>query len=41
MSLLDYILVGIYIVLLLGMGFYLNRRQQNQEDYYVGGRNIR
>jgi Na+/proline symporter len=40
MESLDYLLVGLYVVFLIGMGVYLNRRQQSAEDYYVGGRTV-
>ena len=41
MSWLDFILVGVYVAFLVGLGLHLNRRQHNHEDYYVGGRKIR
>ncbi|MFB3094710.1 MAG: sodium transporter, partial [Candidatus Acidiferrales bacterium] len=41
MNLLDFVLVGGYVVFLLAMGVYFNRRQTSQEDYYVGGRTVR
>ncbi len=41
MNLLDYLLVGAYVIFLVGMGVYFNRRQENEEDYYVGGRKVR
>lgn len=40
MESLDYLLVGICVVFLIGMGVYLNRRQRTAEDYYVGGRSV-
>lgn len=36
----DFAVIGAYVVLLLGMSVYFNRRQENQEDYYVGGRGV-
>ena len=41
MNLFDFVLVGGYVVFLLAMGVYFNRRQTSQEDYYVGGRTVR
>jgi SSS family solute:Na+ symporter len=41
MGLLDFILVGLYVAVLVAMGLYWNRRQENPEDYYVGGRRVR
>jgi hypothetical protein len=41
MEFFDYLLVGLYAVFLIGMGVYLNRRQETAEDYYVGGRTVR
>ena len=38
---LDFVVIGAYIVLLLGMSVYFNRSQESQEDYYVGGRGVR
>lgn len=40
MGFLDYLLVGVYVVFLIGMGWYLSRRQDSQEDYYLGGRKV-
>lgn len=40
MELFDFLLVGIYVAFLIGMGIYLNRRQESPEDYYVGGRTV-
>ena len=38
MNALDYTIVGFYLALLLAMGLHFSRRQQSQEDYFVGGR---
>jgi SSS family solute:Na+ symporter len=38
---LDFLLVGLYVAVLIGMGLYLNRQQRTEEDYYVGGRTVR
>ncbi|UJP65189.1 sodium:solute symporter family protein [Mongoliitalea daihaiensis] len=40
---MHYIDLGIfvgYMVLMLGVGYYFMRQNKNQDDYYVGGRNI-
>ncbi len=36
----DYLVVTAYMVLLLGVGVYLGRKQETTEDYFVGGRNM-
>lgn len=38
MSKIDYIMVAIYLVAMLGIGIFANRRQKDMTDYYVGGR---
>lgn len=40
MELLDYLIFGIYFLLVLSVGIYFYSKNQNREDYYVGGRNI-
>jgi len=40
MGFFDYVLVGLYVIFLIWMGVYLNRRQESAEDYYVGGRSV-
>ena len=35
---LDFGVVGVYVVALLAMSLYFNRRQESQKDYYAGGR---
>jgi len=37
---IDYIIFGIYFILVLGIGIYFYRKNENREDYYVGGRSI-
>lgn len=37
---LDYLLFGLYMAGLLGIGLYFFRRNENHEDYYVGGRTM-
>jgi SSS family transporter len=41
MNALDFALVAAYVVFLIGLGLYFHRRQATQEDYYVGGRQVR
>ncbi len=37
----DYTIIGVYLLVLLGMGFWLKKRASNSlEDYLIGGRNI-
>lgn len=40
MVLLDYIIFGIYMLTILGVGYYFYRRNESAEDYFVGGRTI-
>ena len=40
MTLLDYIVFGLYLCGILAIGFYHYRRNRGLEDYYVGGRRI-
>jgi len=40
MHLIDYIIFSIYMLAILGVGFYFFRKNKSSEDYYVGGRNI-
>ena len=36
----DYLIFLIYFSVVLGVGFYFYRRNENREDYFVGGRSI-
>ena len=40
MHTIDYIVFGIYFLGVLAVGIYFFRKNQNREDYYVGGRKI-
>ena len=40
MSAIDYAIFGLYMLGILGIGFYFNGRNRTMEDYYVGGRSI-
>lgn len=37
---LDWLVITAYLILLLGLAFWLSRRQFNRDDYYVGGRTL-
>lgn len=37
---IDLVIFVVYMLVMLGVGFYFMRRNTGQEDYYVGGRNI-
>ena len=39
MNLLDYSVVGIYLIALIAFG-YLLRQQKSEQDYYLGGREL-
>jgi len=40
MNLLDWLVLFSYVLLILAIGFYLNKRQFSQFDYYLGGKSI-
>lgn len=40
MHIIDYIIFIIYFALILYVGFYFYRKNENKEDYYVGGRSL-
>jgi len=40
MSPLDWLVIAGYIIAMIALSVYLGRRQTNQEDYFVGGRNL-
>ncbi|MBL0715683.1 MAG: sodium/solute symporter, partial [Desulfosarcina sp.] len=40
MSLPDWLVITGYIIAMIGLSVYLGRRQTDQEDYFVGGRNL-
>ncbi len=41
MNIIDYIIFGLYLAGVLGIGFYHFRRNKDAEDYYIGGRKIK
>jgi len=40
MHAIDYVLFGVYMLAVLGVGFYFYRKNKTADDYYVGGRSI-
>ncbi|MCD4783985.1 MAG: sodium:solute symporter family protein [Candidatus Eremiobacteraeota bacterium] len=40
MHLIDYVIFGLYMLCVLGVGFYYYFQNKNAEDYYVGGRTM-
>jgi len=40
MHFIDWFLFGLYMVGVLGIGFYFFKKNKDREDYYVGGRNM-
>ncbi len=40
MHIIDYLIFGVYFVVLLGIGIYFYLKNQDLEDYFVGGRSI-
>lgn len=41
MNLLDWCVIVIYLTLVIGIAVFINRRQKDTEDYYLGGRKIK
>ena len=40
MHIIDLIIFLVYMLIVLGVGFYFLRKNKNMDDYYVGGRNM-
>ena len=40
MQTIDILIFGVYFLMVLAVGFYFMRRNKNEEDYYVGGRDM-
>ena len=40
MNWLDWSIMGVYIIILICMAYYIGRKQKNKEDYYLGGNDI-
>ena len=40
MTVLDWIIIALYMLGMIGLSAYLRRGQTDHEDYYVGGRNL-
>lgn len=40
MHFLDILIFGVYMIVMLGVGFFFLRRNKDAEDYYVGGRTM-
>lgn len=38
---LDWVVLGVYVVVIVGIGVWANRRQTDTEAYFLGGRNVR
>lgn len=41
MNILDIIIIIIYLIVLLGVGFFFSRTHKNHDDYFLGGRDIK
>lgn len=37
---IDLIIIAIYLIVMLGIGFYFSKKNSSNEDYYVGGRKM-
>ncbi len=40
MTLIDWIILIIYLIRIVGMGVWLARRQKSSDDYFLGGRKM-
>ena len=40
MELVDLLIFVIYMIVMLGVGVYFMRKNEGNDDYYVGGRNM-
>lgn len=40
MNLLDWTVLSLYVLVIIGIGFYLSKSQYSQKDYYLGGKRI-
>ncbi|MGK0317064.1 MAG: SSS family solute:Na+ symporter [Saprospiraceae bacterium] len=40
MTIIDYIIFAFYFIAMIGVGIYFLKKNKNQDDYYVGGRNM-
>ena len=40
MEVLDWGIIGVYFVALIGLGFYWGRKQKTEKDYFLGGRRV-
>jgi len=40
MTFVDWMVLSSYILLIIGMSWWVGRRQKSQEDYYLGGRSM-
>ncbi len=40
MNILDWIILVLYVFVIISIGFYLNKKQYDQDDYYLGGKRI-
>ena len=41
MQSLDFIVIGLYAILILGVGLYYSRKTKTTEDYMLGGRRMK
>ena len=40
LTLLDGLMVGLYVVVIVGIGLYVSRRQESTDDYFLAGRSL-
>ncbi|MEM8484998.1 MAG: sodium:solute symporter [Bacteroidota bacterium] len=37
---IDYLIIGLYVVFVIGLGFYFRKKQQSESDYFLAGRSL-
>lgn len=36
----DYLIIGLYVIFVIGLGFYFRKKQQSEADYFLAGRSL-
>ncbi|MBX2818156.1 MAG: sodium/solute symporter [Rhodothermaceae bacterium] len=40
LAIIDYLIIGIYLVFVIGLGFYFRKKQGSETDYFLAGRSV-
>lgn len=40
LAIIDYLIIGLYIVFVIGLGFYFRKKQESEADYFLAGRSL-